>query len=348
MTERTQANHIQFALGVFLALQGVNMMAMVKMLIGRNLRILTPAVMLLTLLMLIDWSRLRRLLFVRLNIKKRGVVVYLGTVTVLSFFSGYDLTQPAYGFAYQLIYLLTILALWNHTEVIEGESFLRMFFYLSGMLCILAMILILKNARQTGDLFFQGLGREADGNVIITRASTGSIALLLFASVLSYRPRNNWEKLVRLVFLLVSFFVLFVSRRRSTYVFFLLMLVYWLAQKGIGTYRIKRGTAIRVIASFMFLAAVFLFLMSYSGTREVMERGIHSLVKGVSTYIGKTEDDAAALYRYERLVRIPKMIIVESSLWQLLFGYGYMQEWLDIPVLQAFYDIGLIGGIVYL
>lgn len=348
MKDRANRKQIIFSLGVFLAMQGVNLMAICKVLIGRNLRILTPAVMLLTLLVLTDWDRVYNLRFARQSRSKSWLLLYLFAVTVLSFFSGYDLTQPSYGFVYQLIYLLTIMALWNQVDPIDGDIFLRMFFYLSGILCFAAMMLIIINYHQTGDMYFQGLGREADGS-IITRATTGGIAILTFASVLSFQARNVVERVLRILFLLMSLFVIFVSRRRSVYMYFLVMLLYWYwySVKGAGMRWVSRKTLIRAILFVLFMIGLLSFLMLNSVTREIVDRGIHSLTKGITTYIGRTEDDIAALYRHERLIRVPKLIVVDSTIWQFLLGYGYMYEWLDIPLLQVFQDLGLIGGTLF-
>lgn len=349
MKDRANRKQIIFSLGVFLAMQGVNLMAICKVLIGRNLRILTPAVMLLTLLVLTDWDRVYNLRFARQSRSKSWLLLYLFAVTVLSFFSGYDLTQPSYGFVYQLIYLLTIMALWNQVDPIDGDMFLRMFFYLSGILCFAAMMLILINYHQTGDMYFQGLGREADGSSIITRATTGGIAILTFASVLSFQARNVVERVLRILFLLMSLFVIFVSRRRSVYMYFLVMLLYWYwySVKGAGMRWVSRKTVIRAVLFALFMIALLAFLMSNSVTRPIVDRGIRSLTKGIATYIGRTEDDVAAMYRHERLARVPKLIVVDSDVLQFLLGYGYMHEWLDIPMLQAYQDLGLIGGTLF-
>ena len=72
------------------------------------------------------------------------------------------------------------------------------------------------------------------------------------------------------------------------------------------------------------------------------------MINGLKTYLGNERSDMSAGYRRSRIESIPNEYWNNSTLIQFVFGRGYNTDWLDIPYLQAFWDLGLIGGIWFL
>ena len=77
-------------------------------------------------------------------------------------------------------------------------------------------------------------------------------------------------------------------------------------------------------------------------------KGFGSIRRAIFTLLGSesVQVDASAISR----VQVRKGIIGEYdqySIFQILFGRGYMYKYLDFPILQAFIDLGLVGGCVY-
>lgn len=342
-------NRIPCAIGIVLALQGINLIALLKVIVGQNLRILSPISMAATFLLLIDYSRLREFRFTRHNSAMSLIAGYLFYVTALSLFSRYSLSEPSYGFLYQLCYLLTILALWNNDDRIDLEFSYNLLYWVSGLLCIVAMIMILNNLRVTGSAFFQGLGRDSSGEIIISRATTASIGYLMFALSLSKKGKTLPERLLNLALLAAAVVVIFLSRRRSVYVASLVLLALFLINSRQALMkRLSKRKIISAMLGFAVLVLIILALSLHEATSEILQKGVNSLRKGLSTFLGNSNDDIAARYRYERIQRIPEEYLYHSSVFQFLFGKGYMTEWLDLPLIQAFNDIGLVGAFAFL
>ena len=331
-----------------LALQGINIAAMFKVIVGINLRILTPLTMALTIILLTDFGRLQSFRFSRYNRSMTMIVLYLSYVTALSFFSDHDLFLPTYGFLYQLAYLITILMLWNNDERFQMDQAYTVLIWSSAAVCLVALVLVVKNAASTGSVYFQGLGRDSEGHYIITRASTASLAFVMLATALAQKGPTVRARIQKTIFLAIAIVVIFLSRRRGIYISSLAAFFYALTQRRKSERHKMRKTAVfRIMFAASLLLAVLLGLLANQSTAEIISRGTRSLLNGISTYFGSDNDVAAAI-RYERLQRIPYEYLVESAVPNFLLGNGYMTEWLDVPIVQAFNDLGIVGGIVFL
>ena len=72
------------------------------------------------------------------------------------------------------------------------------------------------------------------------------------------------------------------------------------------------------------------------------------ITMGMSTYLGDFSGgvDQAAINRNINITTVPREYL-SSGLFNIIFGKGYGYKQLDVPYLQAFVDLGLIGGIWY-
>ena len=72
------------------------------------------------------------------------------------------------------------------------------------------------------------------------------------------------------------------------------------------------------------------------------------LVNGIRTFLGIDNSDLAAAMRTSKADYVINQYLYHSTPKQVLLGRGYMTTWVDMPFIQAFWDLGLVGGITYI
>lgn len=70
------------------------------------------------------------------------------------------------------------------------------------------------------------------------------------------------------------------------------------------------------------------------------KRFLEYLQGGIASYFGETSKEASATGRRELLQYAMRNMNN--------FGHGYKALWVDFPIVQAFYDLGILGGILFL
>lgn len=350
MSEKT--NERLLAWGIALALMGINTAAVLKLLIGSSTNILSIMVMLLALLLLINYGRGMR--FYGINAEAGVMFAYSVFTIILSVVAKYKGTELPGQFepVYQVFYLLEILALWNNNERLNSKRVLKTLYYLSVVISVAFLILILLNMVKTGNVLFNTLGTDSEGKGVVTRASTAQAAFITFAATITYREyiKNRLEKIANVGALAVSTILLIISTRRSVYIMFIAMLIMLMWDKGLlKKYVDLRKFKLIVYSVVAVVAVVALAAIASPKVYNVLENVFNFFINGIKTYLGTTEkEDMAASIRMGSLDEVKENYFHNSSISEILFGRGYMTKWVDIPIAQAIYDLGAIGGLFYI
>lgn len=104
--------------------------------------------------------------------------------------------------------------------------------------------------------------------------------------------------------------------------------------------RIFRALILCIIVLAMF-SIEFDVMEKASGLYDHTVNGISDMLTGTST------SGPSARMRYYATLWALNYINTKFTLWNLIFGAGFMTRWLDVPILQSFLDMGLIGLIGY-
>lgn len=350
MSEKT--NERLLAWGIALAIMGINTAAVLKLLIGSSTNILSIMVMLLALLLLINYGRGMR--FYGINAEAGVMFAYSVFTIILSVVAKYKGTELPGQFepVYQVFYLLEILALWNNNERLNSKRVLKTLYYLSVVISVAFLILILLNMVKTGNVLFNTLGTDSEGKGVVTRASTAQAAFITFAATITYREyiKNRLEKIANVGALAVSTILLIISTRRSVYIMFIAMLIMLMWDKGLlKKYVNLRKFKLIVYSVVAVVAVVALAAIASPKVYNVVENVFNFFINGIKTYLGTSEkEDMAASIRMGSLDEVKENYFHNSSISEILFGRGYMTKWVDIPIAQAIYDLGAIGGLFYI
>ncbi len=350
MSEKT--NERLLAWGIALEIMGINTAAVLKLLIGSSTNILSIMVMLLALLLMINYGRGMR--FYGINAAAGVIFAYSVFTIILSVVAKYKGTELPGQFepVYQVFYLLEILALWNNNERLNSKRVLKTLYYLSVVLSVAYLILILLYMVKTGNVFFNTLGTDSEGKGVVTRASPAKVAFITFAATITYREyiKNRLEKIANDGALAVSTILLIISTRRSVYIMFIAMLIMLMWDKGLlKKYVDLRKFKLIVYSVVAVVAVAALAAIASPKVYNVLENVFNFFINGIKTYLGTSKkEDMAASIRMGSLDEVKENYFHNSSISEILFGRGYMTKWVDIPIAQAIYDLGAIGGLFYI
>ena len=190
---------------------------------------------------------------------------------------------------------------------------------------------------------------DSQGKTIITRASTGEIAVISIFASLAYTPHKKTEKTFKVGFVFAAGISLILSNRRTTTAAVLLSLLlyifYYPTRDGrIDVHFFKKKTFIGICA----LAVIMAIATRIPQVVATVTRAFVSLINAIGNFmsIGDAYDMSANMRR-NAMESAVSQILSETSALKLFFGHGYGTLWLDVPVLEAFWELGLFGGIFF-
>lgn len=330
------------AFGLVLALIGVQF--------GTALRNIFPSInlvnvfMVLSVFLIIDYNKL---FFCKLDYKKMFFASPF--VIILLFFLIGSILSNDYEYIFYHFYLIALLfAVGTNSSLLENKYFIPTFSIVGSIIILVVFyqatygftdFSIQKSYTGTGKLWLS----EGGDPITIPR----SIVYSSFA-IMSFTPRKKTNKITvmpsicKLLFMILALFDLFAFSNRSSIVFFMLGIGYFLMTNYL---RIKQKK--KSLLCFFLLAIVVLlsiFFINYKSTINSLFSSVSSAIKSL---IGFNDSDASGLTRYN--IRSNILLYTNNNLTiiNLLFGFGYCFEYLDFPALQIFIDCGIIIGSIY-
>lgn len=330
------------ALGMALCIIGVSAGGLIKVLVGVNSSSISIAIVIISTLLLLPVFSIR-------NLNRVSPVIFITLVynlliLVLSCVSDVGWNVSGVGFTYQFVYFLQVLLVVGIPRDYDSKKFISISFWIYGIVSVVALIIIFSKGFANSLAVL--LDRTEDANTV-SRATTAYIAFFGLCSSLIYKPYKNSHRIARLLFIVTAIVIEILSTRRSTILALVVILVIHIRKKEKHSF--SRSTFMKIMLSGLAVVGILLILyFANESVRTAIEKPWVSLNNGIRTYLGLESSDMAAQYRRTRLDTIPDQYFNHSTLGQFVFGRGYNTDWLDIPFLQAFWDMGLLGGFYYL
>ena len=126
----------------------------------------------------------------------------------------------------------------------------------------------------------------------------------------------------------------------------IILIIYLVRQKPIIN---SVSSVIRIIGIVIGVIVAAIILYHINNTvRIVVDRSFQMLINGVNTFVGVDRSDMGASYRRNVWETVPHELFNNTNATEIVIGRGFMKGWFDVPYLQAFWDMGLLGGILYL
>lgn len=337
---------VLYSIGVFLAYVGVSIGGLIKLLFQTNFSWISSLILILSLVFLFDYKRMLK--FHIPNWPICAIFIY-SIITLTLCLLSEARNQRVYGFTYQIVYFLQIVLVWNNYKRIDSDNICKVFFWGSLASSVLALFLILRYSVGHGSLAFNFLITSSETTIGVSRTTIGAVGFCSFISCLTFMPKKQYEKVCKVLAIIFAIFVLGLSTRRSCIiaavvgcVIYIRDLVIQSDKKSIHVVTIKR---VIISVGFLFVAVLTLYYTNET-IRIQIDRVVELLFSGFQTYMGVENSDLSASYRRAHIVTKP-MEFLNANAKDFFFGKGYLYEWLDIPFLEAFIDLGFFGGIYY-
>lgn len=330
------------SVGIVLAIIGISAMAMVKGLLNANLQILSSGVAVLSVILLFLGQNPR---YFRVLPKSVGLIFIYSIVTLLlCLFSSTPLMTSGRGFFSQLLYFLQILFLWNARIEDDNDLYVRFGFWFTGVFCLIALYLLLQTGN--GSIFFNNYVSDS-GEYLFNRSSTGALSHVTFALALAYRPKGKKGRLAKWIFLAAAVLVLIATVKRAPYVAAIGSLCLHIKNRHEGRIANKNRILKTFLIVFVLGAVLYVAACTSAEVMYTLEHAYKMLVNGFNTILGIDQSDMSASMRVDSASDAIHTYLHDSNLVQFLFGRGYMAKWIDMPFLEAFFDLGVFGGITF-
>lgn len=333
------------AWGVALVVFGVLLGNTLYEFVGKSINLVNCSMMLGALL-IVDYNKLLKLKMPRL---KKSLIPYsfqFYLLFIFIFFRHLSVTESwVSDLAYIVFAIFLITALASNPYYLNWGKILGPCFLLASMIVILIGLVLLKSGN-----VFNGRFRFSSG---ADPLQMGLGLTSCFAVFLVFESKNISVKLLKIVdmaLLVVEEFAF--SCRTAIFICAIMFLVYIVLKLQINW--IKYKNLLEAIHGIIFRIAIMIFVfgMVYlyvPGIREVIDNMGSYMLKGVLTLYGNNSlgRDASALTRVYTQHKAWSIILNEKNILKVLFGHGYMTMYVDVPILQALLDFGIVGWGLY-
>lgn len=338
--KKSGVNH-NFEIGIILSLVGTQISCVIMEFFGSFSFDLTNLVFLISLLLVADYHSLLKL---DLKINK-GMILVLGYnlyALIGAIIAGEGFFTQNQGIIYTLYVILFLLLVGTNKKDIDEDFFISAAWWITGTGSILLMWSLTDGFSNISPTGFTWTSEGSD------RLTLSVLPFVNLVTLLLYKGKSQFSVLIKIIFAVVDIYLMTVCSRRGLMVAYILILIYhfWTAIKG-------HLTVARIVSFFraalLILVVCIVIYHTFSDAGQMVSDYMERLALGISTYFGNFGGgvDAAAVQRNNVLNTVPKEYL--NSSWNIiLFGNGYGTRQLDVPYLQAFTDLGLIGGIYYL
>lgn len=301
----------------------------------------SPIFMVLSILLLTNWRNLLRL---RGKGDKWTIVIGFQIIMI-----AYGLLSPTDNMTTQLLsFHLYIIALCYAYISNKDDSFIdyipKVVFYTSSIATILG-VYFSAIGFVSGETAYIMRNEYEDFYIEAFTVSTG--ALINLFSAICMEKRNKIENIIVLIAIILDVYILFNSTKRTPiFIAIAGILVFWYKQGGIGIKGIK-------IIILKFIPLLILFLIAYKylpAFHNMVDDIFTRLYTGIRILLGAEgsefiEDSAQVRVDLKKIAYT--YINNHFTFINYIFGAGYLLEWLDIPILESFVDMGIIGLFFY-
>ena len=179
---------------------------------------------------------------------------------------------------------------------------------------------------------------------ILERFTMSSACLTNIICSLFLSRKARWVQIIAVLSIILDFYIITLIGKRTPLIISFVIVVSYLLKN-----RISFKLSYVVYAILIYFIVVYVFFrnsvvnVQLTSVIDNIGRGVEDMISG-----SETDDFGSAVARYEARVFAIDYIRFNFSPLNYIFGGGYMVKWLDIPILQAYLDMGIIGFFFYL
>ncbi len=339
--EYTNRRSHKLEIGILLSLIGTQISRLIQEYITVSGINLTYVVFFVSLLLVTDFGQLRKLKIYRPSKIMTWIFIYNLYVVTVAILQGASITG-------NLIFTLYVLVLWfcysTNRKKIDGEYLIKMFWLVSGIGSLVLTSLTTTEFSEFGNAF----GRLDGGG---DRLTLSWIAFAHLCVLLIYRADKWYYLVLKYLFAICAIYDAMACSRKGLMVGYILVLIYHLWRNSevfIDKKKLAR-TFVNMVAVLIVLVFVVRIIYEiFPGISTMVISYFTTIMNSIEDYFGiSTVVTTSGASRNDIIKTVPKEYL-NSSFKVILFGHGYWYQQLDVPYIEAFNDLGLIGGVTYL
>lgn len=276
------------------------------------------------------------------NKKSLALFLYLLFLTFISFFSNID-SNTSGGCIYNLYAVVFLYVLAIGGKDFDKNSFLKIVFYMSGILNLFSLYIFTSGFSDFSNrvhVFY-----ATSGDVLADRVSLSILPIICILACLTYTCNSKKTIIIKCFFILISLTNLLIFQRRGRLATLILQILLFIYYHYKPQRKIKYISFIKIAIVLLSCIFIIFYLVTKTAFFEDLVNLWQSFLNALETLLFGGNDASAGVrfgIRKELSHEIRQFSFIE-----FLFGKGYMYKYLDFPLLQAFVDLGLIGGLIF-
>lgn len=248
---------------------------------------------------------------------------------------------------YELVVLILCLALiCTHKEELSIEKTIIYLWILSAFCAVCTVYMIKSGMVGIYSETTSQYTKSSDGRIMfefLTAAGT-CITNVCCSCYIFLKIKKRKIRLLLVIFILIDLYGILLSQKRTPFIVATFIILFFLYYNKVLNKLFQPKFFIWYIV--IFIAAVITISQSnelmqlYDNLSEGITNGLKDMIFGVKVYDG---NNSTAIRYYTRMHALD--IISNFSWINYIFGKGYMTLWCDMPLLQAYLDMGILGVI---
>lgn len=326
-------------MGIALSLVSIPLGMIVKVIWGNM--IFGNLLMALGLLMMFPYHRMRD--GIRLNLQS-GVMIFVILSFVYYIFSDFDepvyllylgvtlffsvgLSLSKYGKDFSLDNTIRYIWLFSLVSVLGG-----LYCFVSGKLSFLSGLL---DFNEEGDTIYDGL----------TMGSVCIMQIICSFYFISKADNSLLERYLMFLLIILDFVMTLMAFKRTPLLIALVIIFYYLRRLGYLAL-----TPRKVICFILVFLAIMVYVISNSELSEAVATISENTFEGISSLV--TGDHTGHSLTNSTDVRIENRdaafgMIAHFDVLEYMIGRGFMTFWFDMPLVQSYLDMGVIGLVLF-
>lgn len=313
---------------------------------GQNCSWLSDVLMVVGLLLILDFDTLFSFkLFLR-NWKDL-LCIFLLIWSITSSYV-YGRTDASISVVYSFFSLAMAIAFSTNSEWCCKEDFVKILFYVSGILSVLCAYYLTDGLTNFGQKI-NSVYYANTNTIIVNRVTISALPATCLYACMAYKSKYKIDSIFKWVFVIFSLIAVVGVNKRGRVIAIVVSYIVLLIYKSHEFSRLERRMFIRRLMYVVFVIVAVIAIAHIPWVANSLGETINSVHKAIATLLGDTSNgvDSSATVRYSIRSRIFSEYSSYSFL-EILFGKGYMYGYLDFPLLQAVIDGGWIFGLLFM